>query len=91
MTITAAIVLFAMIWWMVFFIVLPIRFQSQKDAGNVVPGTPVSAPAVENVGRKALITSGIAVVLWAIAAGIIVSGLITVQDFDFRHVMHSTP
>ena len=40
MNITAAIVLFAMIWFMVFFIVLPQRFVSQEEAGSVVPGTP---------------------------------------------------
>lgn len=37
MTITAAIVLFAIIWWTVFF-VLPVRFKSQSEAGSVVPG-----------------------------------------------------
>ena len=45
MTITAALVLFAIIWFMVFFCVLPLRFQSQAEAGSVVPGTPASAPA----------------------------------------------
>ena len=56
MTITAAIVLFSITWFMVFFIVLPLRFVSQADAGNVVPGTPKSAPAGDIVVRKAKIT-----------------------------------
>ena len=52
MSITAIIVVFAVTWFMVFFIVLPIRFVSQAEAGSVVPGTPAGAPAEENVRRK---------------------------------------
>lgn len=83
MSITAAIVLFAMVWFMVFFVVLALRFESQADSGHVVPGTPKSAPSTENVGRKARITTMFAVVIWAVLAGIIVSGVITIRDFDF--------
>jgi predicted secreted protein len=83
MTITAAIVLFAVVWFMVFFVVLALRFESQADTGNVVPGTPKSAPSTENVGRKARVTTVVAAVIWAVLAGIILSGAITVRDFDF--------
>ena len=87
MTITAAIVLFSITWFMVFFIVLPLRFVSQGDAGDVVPGTPKSAPAGDVVVRKAKITTIVAVVIWAILYGIIVSGWITMRDIDVMHVM----
>lgn len=87
MTITAAIVLFSITWFMVFFIVLPLRFVSQGDAGDVVPGTPKSAPAGDVVVRKAKITTVVAVVIWAILYGIIVSGWITMRDIDVMHVM----
>ena len=40
MSITAIIVVYAVTWFMVFFIVLPIRFVSQGDTGSVVPGHP---------------------------------------------------
>jgi predicted secreted protein len=90
MTITAAIVVFAVTWFMVFFCVLPLRFQSQGDAGTVVPGTPKSAPSSENVGRKAQITTVVATILWAVICGVILSGWITVADFDFRGTMHHT-
>jgi predicted secreted protein len=83
MTITAAIVLFAVIWFMVFFVVLPLRFTSQAQAGEVVPGTPKSAPAVHLVGKKAKITTAVAIVLWVLIAGVILSGAITVRDLDF--------
>ncbi len=87
MTITAAIVLFSVTWFMVFFIVLPLRFVSQGDAGEVVPGTPKSAPAGDIVVRKAKITTVVATIIWAMLAGIILSGWISVRDFDMKHVM----
>ncbi len=91
MSITAVIVVYAVTWFMVFFIVLPIRFVSQADAGSVVPGTPAGAPAEENVRRKAWITTAIATVVWAIICAIILSGWISVRDFDFNGVMGPAP
>ncbi|WP_435257967.1 DUF1467 family protein [Thioclava sp. FR2] len=87
MTITAALVLYAVTWFMTFFIVLPLRLTTQGDVGDVVPGTPRGAPHSENVGKKAKITTLIATVIWAILASIIISGMISVRDFDWRHVM----
>ena len=87
MAITSAIVLFAVIWFMTFFIALPIRVTTQGDAGNVVPGTHAGAPQVHNLKKKALITTVVAVVIWAIAVAIIVSGVISVRDFDWFNRM----
>ncbi|MEM6309629.1 MAG: DUF1467 family protein [Pseudomonadota bacterium] len=83
MGITSAFVLFAVIWFMTFFIVLPIRIETQGDRGEIVPGTQAGAPEVHNLKRKAWITTGIAVVLWIVIAGIILSGWITVGDIDW--------
>ncbi|MDZ7884422.1 MAG: DUF1467 family protein [Mycobacterium sp.] len=83
MTITAAVVLFAVVWFMVFFIVLPLRLTTQGDAGSAVPGTPLSAPRDEMVGRKAKVTTLFAILVWGLLAGIITSGLISVRDFDW--------
>jgi predicted secreted protein len=83
MSITAALVMFAVTWFMTFFVVLPLRFKSQGDEGVIVPGTPASAPAGFVVKRKAWITTIAATVIWAILCSIILSGEITVRDFDF--------
>ena len=88
MTITAALVLFSVIWFMVFFCVLPLRFQSQADAGSVVPGTPASAPADAQVGRKARITTIVTVMLFSVIASIIIWGGISVRDIDFMGWMN---
>ena len=83
MSITAVIVVFAVTWFMVFFIVLPIRFVSQGDAGEVVPGTPKGAPARDIVGRKAKLTTLIATPIWAAITGVILSGWISIADLDW--------
>lgn len=83
MSITGAIVLYAVTWFMVFFVVLQVRVTAQSDTGHVVPGTPPGAPAHEIVGRKAKLTTVIATVLWAVICGIILSGWITVADLDW--------
>ena len=83
MSITAAFVLFAVIWFMVFLIVLPLRLQTQGEAGDVVPGTHKSAPADPQIGRRARITTLWAIGLWIVLAGIILSGLVTVSDIDW--------
>jgi predicted secreted protein len=87
MTITAAIVLFSVTWFMVFFCVLPVRFQSQAEAGSVVPGTPRSAPADAQIGRKARITTVIAIALSLVIYGIIISGWITRDNMDVFGIM----
>jgi predicted secreted protein len=83
MTITAAIVLYSVIWFMVFFVVLPLRMVTQDEAGEVVPGTPRSAPAEAQIGRKAKITTLWATGLFVIIAGVIVSDVISVRDLDW--------
>ena len=87
MTFTGAIVLFAVTWFMVFFCVLPMGFTSQDEAGEVVPGTPKSAPSDDVVGKKARVTTLVAVLIWAaICAAILWSG-IGIDDLDVFGVM----
>ncbi|MQQ07953.1 DUF1467 family protein [Epibacterium sp. SM1979] len=83
MGITSGLVLYAVIWFMTFLIVLPIRVVTQGDRGEIVPGTHAGAPEQHHLKAKALITTGVAALLWAIIAGIILSGVITVNDFDW--------
>ena len=83
MAVTSAIVLFAVVWFMTFFVVLPLRMETQGEAGEVVPGTHKSAPANIDIKRKARITTYFAVPIWAVLAFVILSGAISVRDFDW--------
>lgn len=89
MSITAAIVLYAVCWFMTFFIVLPLRLVSQGDVGQVEPGTPAGAPAGSVVRRKALITTVAGTLIWAAIAAVILSGRISVRDIDMFDRMGS--
>lgn len=80
---TSALVLFAVIWFMTLLCVVPIRLKTQQDVGKVTPGTQSGAPEVHHLKVKIWITTGISVVLFAIIAGIILSGWITVADLDW--------
>ncbi len=91
MSITAAFVLYAVTWFMVFFIVLQTGNHTQADAGEIVPGTPPGAPAGFVMERKLRVTTYIATPLWAVMAGIILSGWISVRDFDFMGRMGPAP
>lgn len=83
MSITSAIVLYSVIWFMTFFIAIPIRLKTQGDMGEVVEGTHAGAPEHHHLKKKALITTAVACVLWVVIAGIIFSGWISVEDLDW--------
>ncbi len=87
MGITSAIVLYAVIWFMTFLVIIPIRLETQGDKGEVVPGTHAGAPEKHFLKQKAWITTGVAAVLWAAICAIILSGVISVQDFDWMGMM----
>ncbi len=82
MAVTSALVLYAVIWFLTFLVVIPIRVKTQGDLGDVVPGTHAGSPEVHNLKRKAWITSAVAAVIWAVVYGVIVTGAITVDDIS---------
>lgn len=87
MTITGAIVLFSVTWFMVFLCILPTRQTSQAAAGEIVPGSAASAPTDPQIGRKAKLTTWITLVLWVLMCGIILSGWISIRDTDVFHLL----
>jgi len=56
--------------------------RTQGDAGEIVKGTPASAPVNPDLRRKAKVVTLVSSVLWLIIAGVIVSGVVRVEDFD---------
>ncbi|MGV6846888.1 MAG: DUF1467 family protein [Marinibacterium sp.] len=87
MGIVSGIVLFVVIWFVTFFVILPMRLETQGDRGEIVPGTHAGAPQVHNLKKKAIITTLVAAIIWGIAATIILTGFITVRDIDWFHRM----
>ncbi|MBD3677515.1 MAG: DUF1467 family protein [Rhodobacteraceae bacterium] len=88
MSITSAIVLFAVIWFMVMFIALPIGLRTQGDEGEIVPGTHAGSPANLNMKRKMRNVTFVSFGLWIVIAGTIFSGVFTIRDIDIFNRMN---
>jgi predicted secreted protein len=81
MNIGGAIVIFVLIWWSVFFAVLPWGVRGRwEETDDGVKGAEPGAPVKPDLKRKALITTAIAAALWAITVAIILSGVINYRD-----------
>ena len=78
----SGLVLYAVIWSLTFCVILPFKIQTQGDLGDIVPGTHAGSPEHHHIRKKIWITTGIAAVIWAICATIILSGWITVDDVE---------
>ena len=90
MPITSALVLFAVIWFLTLFIVLPLRLQTQGDVGKIEPGTHAGSPENPKMKKRFMVTTVVALVIWAVVAGTIISGVISVRDIDWFNRM-ATP
>ena len=53
------------IWWTVLFCILPLEIRSQAEAGEISHGTEPGAPVAPQLARKAVITSFVALVVFA--------------------------
>jgi predicted secreted protein len=80
MSLTLGLAIYFIVWWVTLFAVLPFGVRTQAEAGDVVPGTPESAPAAFRLGRIAMITTVIATfvfgLVWLEYHNRIVTGLI---------------
>ena len=83
MSVTSAFVLFAVIWFLTFLIVIPFRIKTQGDLGIVLKGTQAGAPEVHDLRRKAIITTGLSLILWLLITILIVFEIVTIEDIDF--------
>jgi predicted secreted protein len=62
MTASLAVALYIVIWWLTLFVVLPFGVRTQGEAGDVVEGTPESAPATPRILRTLAINTLVAAV-----------------------------
>jgi predicted secreted protein len=81
MNIVGGIIIYLLLWWCVFFAVLPLgvkgRWESEADG---VAGAEPGAPVSPDMRKKILLTSAIAAGLWVIVAAVILSGVINFRD-----------
>src|SRR2546430_8444239 len=56
-SLTTAIAVYFIIWWVMLFAVLPWGVHSQQESGEVAPGTDPGAPALPRLWRKLMWTT----------------------------------
>ena len=65
MGITGSLIIFVLIWWIVFFSILPVGIKSEnKKFEEKIQGNDAGAPKNPNIGKKFLITTFITSVLF---------------------------
>jgi predicted secreted protein len=84
------LVVYILVWWLTLFSVLPWGIRSQHEDDEVVRGSEPGAPSKDVMKRKALITTIVATILWAIICSIIHFGLIDFRDMPFMPDMPDT-
>ncbi|HUC48458.1 MAG TPA: DUF1467 family protein [Xanthobacteraceae bacterium] len=84
MSIATALAIFALIWWVILFTVLPWGIRSQHEAGPdeepAAPGTDPGAPTHFSLGRKLLWTTIVSVVIYAACYVVYVERLVTIDS-----------
>ena len=58
--------IFFTMWWTVLFAILPLGVRSQREEGERRSGTDPGAPVDPQLGRKALLTTLVTAVLFAL-------------------------
>jgi predicted secreted protein len=66
-SISTALAIYFVLWWVVLFVTLPFGVRSQHEAGEGAPGTDPGAPVASQMGRKLIWTTLISAVIFGIA------------------------
>jgi len=81
MSISFAIAIYFIVWWLTLFAVLPFGLRTQDEEGEVVPGTPESAPARPRMLRVFVINTVVATIIFGIFWLGVTQGWITPDSF----------
>ncbi len=81
MSLTLGLALYFIIWWTVLFAVLPFGVRTQGEAGEIVPGTPESAPVAPRLMRTFAITTLVAGAVFAVVYAVLAGNLIDIGAY----------
>jgi len=89
MSTTTFIAVFFLIWWIVLFAVLPWGIHSQHEGGDVAPGTDPGAPVLPKLGRKLMLTTLVAGVVFAAFYVVVANRLVTLDGLLAPFGLHN--
>jgi predicted secreted protein len=78
-TISTALAIYFVMWWIVLFLTLPFGVRSQHEDGGGAPGTDPGAPVASQMGRKLIWTTVISAVIFGIAMTAYRAGYLNIE------------
>tara|TARA_B100000941_G_C28163993_1_gene378762 strand:- start:245 stop:499 length:255 start_codon:yes stop_codon:yes gene_type:complete len=82
MGITGSIIVYVMIWWIIFFSLLPVGIQSNKQVfKEKIGGMDPGAPKNPKIGKKFLVTTLITTIIFAVIYYLVEIDLLNLRKF----------
>ena len=81
MTLSVAIAVYFILWWVVFFAILPFGVRSQHEEPEMAAGTDPGAPVRPRLLIKAVVTTVITAVIFGTGYGLFASGVLRLESF----------
>ena len=82
MGITGSIIVYVLIWWIIFFSVLPVGIQSNKEKfKEKIEGVDPGAPINPKIGKKFLITTLITSIIFIVIYYLVELNLLNLREY----------
>ena len=82
MSITGSIIVYVMIWWIIFFSILPVGIKSNKEVfKETIEGSDPGAPKNPKIARKFLITTIITSIFFIMIYYIVDLGFFNLRNY----------
>jgi len=80
--ITGSIIVYVLIWWIIFFSVLPVGIQSNKEKfKEKIDGIDPAAPINPKIGKKFLITTLITSIIFIVIYYLVEFNLLNIREY----------
>lgn len=81
MTLATGLMAYAILWWLVFFMVLPWGVRTVEETGDMEPGHAPSAPARPRLLLKVAVTTLVSAAVFLVAYSLVASGIIDLRGY----------
>ena len=82
MGITGSIIIYVLIWWMIFFSILPVGIKSKKEKYKErIEGIDPGAPNNPKIGKKFLITTIITSIIFVVIYYLVKFNLLNLREY----------
>ena len=78
-SISTALAIYFVVWWIVLFLTLPFGVRSQHEDGVGAPGTDPGAPIASQMGRKLIWTTIISAIIYGIGIAAYHAGYLSIE------------